>query len=159
MDNQQQLRQQLLNYLSARHAHAGFGDAISGLPVRLINQKLPNVPYSFWQLLEHMRITQNDIVDFIRNPGYKYKPWPKDYWPDGKQKADGKMWVKAVAQYKKDFADLNKIVSNPKTDLLAKIPHGEGQTILREVMLTIDHNAYHIGEFILLRRALKIWKS
>jgi hypothetical protein len=159
MENQQNFREQLLNYLTGRHAHASFDDALNGFPIKLINTKPANSPYTFWELLEHIRRTQNDIVDFIQNPNYKDKSWPQDYWPAKNKKADKKAWDKSVAGFKKDFAALVKIVKNPKTDLLAKIPHGQGQTIFREAILVIDHNAYHIGEFILMRRMMGIWKS
>src|SRR5579863_2947119 len=152
------MRRQLLNYIQDRHAHASFDEAIKAFPVKLINAKPEKIPYTFWALLEHIRISQNDILDFIQNPDYQDKDWPKDYWPSKKAKANKKIWDKTIAGYKKDLKALEKMFGNPKTDLLAKIPHGQGQTIFREALLVIDHNAYHIGEFILMRRALNIWK-
>jgi len=151
------LRQQLLNYLEGRHAHASLEDALKDFPLKMANIKPANVPYTFWALLEHIRITQNDIVEFIQNPNYKYKNWPKDYWPPMHKLADKIAWHKTIQACKKDLKVLKRIINNPKTDLLANIPHGEGQTIFREAMLVIDHNAYHLGEFILMRRSLNIW--
>ncbi len=159
METDQQLRKQLLDYLQGQHAHALLEDATKGFPIKLINEKPVNVPYSFWALLEHIRITQNDIVDFVQNPKYKYKDWPKDYWPTPNKLANKKTWDKSIKSFQKDFQTLIKIIKNPKTNLLAKIPHGEGQTIFREAMLVIDHNAYHIGEFVLMRRTMGEWKK
>ncbi len=157
MDTQQELKQQLLNYLEGEHAHKSLDGAVKGFPTGLMNTRHDGVPYTFWQLLEHIRITQNDVIEFIQNPKYKEKEWPKDYWP--KKDGDLKQWKLSIINYKKDLQELKKIVKNPKTDLLAKIPHGQGQTLLREAMLIVDHNAYHIGEFILMRRTLNIWES
>lgn len=159
MDSQLLLRKELLNYLKGRHAHALLEDAVKNFPDKMMNEKPQNVPFSFWALLEHIRISQNDVVDFVLHPDYQYKDWPNDYWPGSDKKATKKMWQKTLAEINKDFATLIKIVNNSKTDLLTKIPHGEGQTIFREAVLVIDHNAYHIGEFILMRRVMGIWKN
>lgn len=158
MENQNELRKQLLDYLDGRHAHALLEDAIKNFPLSAINKKPKNVPYSFWALLEHIRITQYDIVDFIQNSNYKELEWPKDYWPPKNKKATKIDWQKTINNLKKDFDTLKKIAKNPKADLLAKIAHSQGQTILREIILVVDHNSYHRGEFVVMRRTMRVWK-
>jgi hypothetical protein len=153
------LRKVLLDYLDRPRTHAPFAAAVKDLPTGFINKKLPNVPYTPWMLVEHIRRTQHDMIDFMRNKNYKGMAWPKDYWPDLKQKADRKMWNASVAEYEKEAKVLKAIVKNPKNDLLVRIPWGEGQTILREVMQIIDHTGYHVGELVALRRMMGIWKS
>ena len=157
MDSQKQFRQQILDYLSDAHAHAPFDQAVKGLPLSAVNKKLKGMPYSFWELLEHTRLSQNDIIEFVINPKYQDKAWPEDYWPS-KKPATKAMWDKSIKSFRSDLAMLIKLVKDPKTDLLAKIPHGQGQTILREVILIIDHNAYHVGEMVVLRRMMGLWK-
>ena len=151
------VRDHLISLLKGGNAHVKFEDAVKNFPVDKINTKTENVPYSAWELLEHMRITQYDILDFIRNPKYKEMEWPKDYWPSKSKKANAGDWKKSIALFWKDRKELEKIVANPKSDLYGKIPHGEGQTILREILLVADHNAYHLGEFVMMRRVLGLW--
>lgn len=158
MDKDNLLRNELVNYLEHPHTHGTLPDAVKNFPEKLMNEKPPNIPYSFWQLLEHIRVSQFDMVDFIRNPDYKEMKWPADYWPDDKQKATKKMWDDAVKKYEDDIQALKKIIEDPKTDLFAPIPHGTGQTILREALQIIDHAGYHIGQFIAMRRMVGEWK-
>ena len=158
MDTDNLLRKELVNYLEHPHTHGMLPDAVKNFPENLINEKPPNIPYSFWQLLEHIRVSQFDMVDFIRNPDYKEMKWPADYWPDDKQKATKKMWDEAVKKYEDDIQALKKIIEDPKTDLFAPIPHGTGQTIYREALQIIDHAGYHIGQFIVMRRMIGEWK-
>jgi hypothetical protein len=113
--------------------------------------------HSPWQLLEHLRLAQWDILDFSRNAKYQALKWPDDYWPKEKAPADEKAWDKSVRAFKKDLKEMCALVEDPKTDLFAKIPHGDGQTILREALLTADHNAYHVGQLVLVRRMLGAW--
>lgn len=152
-----ELKKALLDYLESPRTHAPFEAAVKDFPVALINKKLPGVPYTPWMLVEHIRRSQHDMVDFIRNKDYEGMEWPKDYWPDIKEKADKRMWAASATAFKKDAATLRAILKKPRTDLFAKIPWGEGQTVFREVMQIIDHNAYHIGELVLLRRAMGDW--
>jgi uncharacterized damage-inducible protein DinB len=158
MNNDQALRKALIDYLEHPHTHAPFMDAVKNFPEKLMNEKPNNLPYSFWQLLEHIRISQFDMIDFMHNPDYKEMEWPKDYWPTDSQKATAKMWNESVKKYEKDIETLKKIIEDPKLDMLAPIPHGQGQTILREVLQIIDHASYHIGEFIVMRRLTGEWK-
>ena len=153
------LRKELLDYLEHPRTHAPFAAAVKDFPVAFINKKLPKVPYTPWMLIEHIRVTQHDMVDFMRNKHYQELEWPKDYWPDPKQKADKNMWNASVKGYEDDMRALTAMVKNPKTDLLARIPWGDGQTIAREVIQVIDHAGYHTGELILFRRMMGAWKG
>lgn len=157
MDNEKAIRSHLLSLLQGGNAHVTFEDAVKGFPESRINERVEGIPYSAWQLLEHMRISQYDILDFVRNPKYKYMEWPKDYWPAKGKKATKGDWEKSIAMFKRDSRELQKIARDSKTDLYSKIPHGEGQTVFREILLVADHNAYHLGEFVVIRRALGIW--
>lgn len=136
-----------------------FREAVANFPLERINDLFPNGTYSAWALLEHLRITQWDILDFITNSDYEYREWPKEYWPAQGAKATIEDWHKTIADFEKDLKELVQIARDPKTDLYAKIPHGTGQTILREVLLVADHNAYHIGEFAIMRQVMKTWPA
>lgn len=134
-------------------------EAVKGFPKEHINKKAKNVPYTFWHLLEHVRITQWDILDFCVNPDYKYIKWPDDYWPKKEAMTDWKGWQKTIREFNRDLGKLKKLVKDPKTDFYKKIPRGEGQNILREILTVADHNAYHIGEFAILRQVENIWSK
>jgi hypothetical protein len=156
--NNKALRKELLNYLKAPHTHAPLAKAVANFPEAAMNKSPKGIPYTFWMLLEHVRITQHDMLHFIRNSSYTHLQWPKDYWPPKAQRATKAMWNKSIKEYAADLAALEKIVKDPKRDILKPIPWGEGQTIFREVMQVIDHAAYHTGEFVLMRRAIGKWK-
>ncbi len=153
------LREHLVKLLTGGHAHATFEQAVKGLPVELQGKVPKGAEHSPWQLLEHLRLAQWDILDFSRNPKYKSMKWPDDYWPKEKAPADEKAWDKSVRAFKKDLKELVALVEDGKTDLFAKIPHGDGQTILREALLVADHNAYHVGQLVLVRKMLGAWGS
>ena len=156
--NNQHLRQQLVNALSARQAHLLFESAIEGFPPDHYNAMPPNLPYSFWHLLEHLRITQADILDYIENPNYQYLKHPDDYWPPPDALADSAAWQLTIDAFLSDRAALVAIVLDPARDLMAQIPHGQpGHTILREILVIAAHNSYHIGEFGILRATLGLW--
>ena len=157
--NDAALREHLVNLLTAGHAHATFDQAVKGLPVELRGKVARGAEHTPWQLLEHLRIAQWDILEFSRNAKYQAPKWPDDYWPKSKAPADDKAWEKSVRAFRKDLKQLVALVEDPKTDLFAKIPHGEGQTILREALLVADHNAYHVGQLVLVRRLLGAWLS
>jgi hypothetical protein len=158
MNQDQALRQHLLNLLRVRQAHMTFEDAVAGFPPGFMNIQPPNVPYTPWHLLEHLRITQWDILDYMRNPHYQEMQWPDEYWPPREAQADQAAWDKTIRAFLRDLAAIEAIVKDPQTDLFAPIPHGyDGHTILREVMLVADHNAYHIGELGILRQVLGAW--
>lgn len=152
------LRQQLINLLSVQQAHMSFASAIDDFPEAHINTKPPQATYSFWHLIEHIRICQLDILDYIRNPQYIAPAFPEGYWPAVDAITDLAGWEQTCAQFERDLATLVAIVDDPVTDLFAQIPHGmPGHNILREVLIVADHNAYHIGELAVLRQTLDLW--
>jgi hypothetical protein len=153
------LREHLLELLKGGGAHAKFEDAIADLPDDLRGKKVQGLPYTFWMVLEHMRIAQWDILDFSINPKYKAMKWPDGYWPKTEAPTTDAAWNDSIKKFKKDLKAVQDLVANPKTDLYAKIPWGEGQTVLREALLVADHNAYHIGQLVTLRRLLGAWKE
>ena len=152
------LREHLARLLTWEDSHAGFDTAIDGIPPGFRGKTPTGVPYSLWQLLEHMRRAQHDILDFCKNPNYKELHWPDDYWPKTAAPASAKAWNDSVRKFQKDREALVKLAKDPKVDLTAKIPHGQGQTYLREIILAADHAAYHTGELVLVRKLLGIWK-
>jgi uncharacterized damage-inducible protein DinB len=157
MIDEKALRAQLVTLLDFKEAHVDFDRAVKGIPPRLRGQLPQGTEHSLWQLVEHLRITQADILEFCLTAKYKEKTWPEDYWPKTLGPRGAAAWTKAIAGYRRDRKAMQRLASNPKIDLLAKIPHGSGQTYLREVLLVADHNAYHIGQIIALRRRLGIW--
>jgi hypothetical protein len=152
------LREHLLNLLRGGHAHADFESAVRKLPAALRGKRPRGAEHSPWQLLEHLRIAQWDILEFSRDPQHQSPEWPTGYWPQKPAPPDEKAWDKSVRAFRRDLKALCDLVSDPKTDLFAKIPHGDGQTVLREALLAADHNAYHLGQLVLLRRLLGAWK-
>jgi uncharacterized damage-inducible protein DinB len=152
----QALRDQLARFLDWKEAHAGFDKAVDGLPPELRGKTPAGLPHSPWQILEHLRIAQHDILDFTINPAYEEKKWPDDYWPAAEPPTPT-AWDESVAAYRRDREALKTLVRDPKTDLYAKIPHGTGQTCLREVLLVADHASYHVGQLVLVRRLLGNW--
>jgi hypothetical protein len=152
------LRDHLVKLLRGGSAHLGFDEAIEGFPADLRGTKHQELPHTAWQILEHLRMAQWDILDFSRNPGYVAPKWPDDYWPETAAPPDDKSWDRSVDQFRQDLKAMQNLVADPKTDLYAKIPWGEGQTILREALLIADHNAYHVGQIVSLRQALGAWQ-
>ena len=139
-------------------AHIDFDAAVSGLSPQWRGAKAPGLPHTPWQLLEHMRIAQWDILDFCRNPKYKSMPWPESYWPKREAPRKGE-WEKSVRKFRADLAAMRKLVSDPSTSLDAPIRWGDGQTILREALLIADHTSYHLGQLVLVRKALGAWQE
>jgi hypothetical protein len=158
MNHDASLRQHLLSLLKGGNAHADFETAIKDLPVKVRGERPKGAEHSPWEVLEHLRITQSDILEFSRNPAHKSPDWPSGYWPTTQAPPDEKAWDKTVHNFRHDLKAMCDLVADESTDLYAKIPHGDGQTILREALLTADHNAYHLGELVLLRRLLGAWK-
>ncbi|MFQ5817633.1 MAG: DinB family protein [Terriglobia bacterium] len=146
-----------MNLLQSEGAHVAFEAVIAGLPAELRGVKPAGAPHTAWQLLEHLRICQWDILEFSRNPQYVSPAWPGGYWPARAVPPDEAAWEKSVKAFRADLNAMQKLVTDPKTDLFARIPHGTGQTILREVLLVADHNAYHLGQLVLLPRLLGAW--
>jgi hypothetical protein len=159
MIDESAVREQLARILAWEDAHVGFDKAVAGIPAELRGERPANLPYSAWQLVEHLRITQRDILDFCRNPKYQEINWPDDYWPTSSEPPSDKAWNESITQFRADRQALQDLARDAKVDLMASIPHGSGQTYLRELVLVADHTAYHVGELVLLRRLLGIWKS
>jgi hypothetical protein len=151
------VRTQLAKALDWGEAHADFDKAVHGFPVRLRGRKVRGLPYTAWQLLEHLRIAQHDILDFSTNPDYVAIKWPDDYWPKAAAPPNARAWNTSVAAFRRDRAALQKLAADPRVSLSKRIPHGQGQTVLRELLLILDHNAYHVAELIVLRRLLGAW--
>jgi len=152
------LREHVVKLLKGGEAHADFAVAIADFPGEVRGKTPKGAEHSPWQLLEHMRIALEDLVDFSTNPGYKAHEWPKDYWPEEDAPPDPKAWDRSVHAYCQALEAMSKLVEDPGTDLFARIPHGDGQTILREALVAADHNSYHLGQIVLLRRLLGVWK-
>jgi uncharacterized damage-inducible protein DinB len=153
------LRQHLLDLLRGRNAHADFDTVVADFPSRMRGVKPPGAPHTAWQLLEHMRIAQSDILEFSRDGKHKSPPWPEGYWPKTEAPPSAASWNNSLRSFRADLKATAKLVADKKTDLFAQIPHGTGQTILREVLLVADHNSYHLGQLVLLRRLLGTWKA
>jgi hypothetical protein len=152
------VREQLVKLLSWEDAHLGFDAAVAGIPPALRGTAPSGLPYSPWQLVEHLRITQHDILDFCRNPDYEEMSWPKDYWPKTASPPSAKAWDESLSGFRKDRSELEKLARDESVDLESPIPHGTGQTYLRELVLVADHTAYHLGELVVVRRLLGVWK-
>ncbi len=152
------LRQLIVDFLTGPHAHGTFDDAIADWPVELRGTRAESLPHTGWQLLEHLRISQFDILDFSRSADHVSPEWPEGYWPDQEAPPDKAAWTESVRLFQGDLAAISHLVRDPATDLFAKIPWGKGQTILREALLVIDHNAYHVGQLVTLRQGLGAWR-
>jgi hypothetical protein len=158
MDSDSILREQLLAFLRGGQAYAPFNHIVADFPEDAMNTCPPNAPYTPWHLLEHIRRTQNDILEFIRDPKYVSPEWPVGYWPTRDEQADRTRWQETLGLFRKDLADLEAMLQDPATDLTAPIPHAPTYTILREILVVGDHNSYHLGEFSILRQVMNTWK-
>jgi len=156
-DENKALREHLLYLLRGGGAHLNFDAAVASFPAKLRGAKPAGLPHTAWSLLEHMRIAQWDILNFCRNPKYKELSFPSDYWPRQDSPPSAAAWDKSVKAFRADLKGTEKLVADKSTDLFALIPHGSGQTILREALLVADHNAYHLGQLVTLRRLLGAW--
>jgi hypothetical protein len=150
------LRERVLALLSSGEAHADFDAAIGDWPLQLAGVKVANFPHTAWMLLEHMRIAQSDIIEFSRNPKHVSPKWPEGYWPAAEAPANEKAWTTSISEFKKDLRTMEQLAANPKSDLYAKLPWGDGQTLLREALLLADHNSYHLGQLVMLRKCMGI---
>jgi hypothetical protein len=152
------VRDQVISLLRGGNAHVTFEEAVERIPPKLRGVKPEGAEHTAWQLLEHMRIAQSDILEFSRNPKHVSPGWPEGYWPKTAKPPSDAAWKKSIAAIKKDRDAMVKLINNPKTDLYEKISHGTGQNILREALLIADHNAYHLGQLVLLERLLGAWE-
>jgi hypothetical protein len=150
------MREQLIALLRGGNAHMSFADAVSGFPLKEINRRPPNASYTIWHLLEHMRIAQWDILEFMRNPNYVSPEFPAGYWPKADEMATTAQWKKTIKEFNTNLKEIEALVSNQKTDLLDPIPHAKDYSIFREILLVADHNAYHVSEIVAIRRLLNL---
>jgi len=158
METEKLLRKHLIKLLEGGAAHTTFDDAVAHLPAALQGKIPKSAEHSPWQLLEHLRIAQWDILEFAINPKHKSPEWPEGYWPKIAEPPDEKAWHKSVQAFRNDMTRFTKLLADDSTDLFATIPHGDEQTILRQALLAADHNAYHLGQLVLVRRLLGAWK-
>ena len=153
------LQQHLINLLNFEGAHVGFDEAVRGLSDQLRGKKAKGFPHTAWQLVEHMRIAQWDILEFSRNSKQVSPKWPDGYWPGSSAPANEVAWKKSIAAFRNDLEQIKKLVGEAdEQQLYARIPHGDGQTLLREALLIADHNSYHLGQMVMLRKMLGAWK-
>lgn len=152
-------REQILALLRGGNAHMPFDEAVADFPLDRINERPPNVPYSPWQLLEHIRIAQQDILEFTRDPGWVSPSWPEGHWPAPDEQAGPARWTATINAIRRDLEAMQALVADPANNLTADLPHAPGYTLLREALLVADHNAYHIGEFAILRQIMGTWPS
>jgi DinB superfamily len=157
--NDRALRDHVLYLLRGGGAHVDFEKAIAGLAPEHRGAKGSGVPFTPWRLLEHMRLAQWDILEFSRNPKHVSPAFPDGYWPPADAPPEAQAWERSVADFRSDLKAMESLVANPKTDLCARIPHRDDQTILREALLVADHNAYHLGQLVMLRRLLGSWQD
>lgn len=157
MEQDELIRKNLLVSLQGRNAHLSFEEAVKNFPEGQINKKISGATYSCWELVEHMRIAQWDILEFTRNPDYTSPPWPKGYWP--KEKGDLVQWERTVNHFLMDRKALEDLVQDSTIDLYSPIPHAPDYTIFREIVLVIDHNSYHLGQLVIMRKVLGIWPA
>ena len=158
MDSIAALRAHIAKALDWQEAHVGFEKVVEGMPPELRGRRPEGVPYSAWQLLEHMRRTQHDILEFCRNPNYVEPRWPDDYWPATDAPPSSAAWDESIAAFRRERDALKLVATDATVDLFATIPHGSGQTYLRELLLIADHNAYHLGQLVAVRRLLGAWE-
>lgn len=151
------LRTHVLELLEGGHAHLDFDAAVADLPEALRGAKPSGLPHTPWRLVEHMRIAQWDILEFTRDRRHVSPAFPRGYWPQGDAPPDPGDWDRSLAAFRADLKAMHDLVADPATDLLAPIPHGQGQTILREALLVADHNSYHLGQLVVVRRLLDAW--
>ena len=156
-DHDQLLREHVIYLLDGGGAHAKFDDVVKDFPANLRGKKPAGLPHTPWMLLEHMRLAQWDILEFSRNAKHESPEWPEGYWPKSEAPANAAAWETSIRHFRKDLKAMSDLVEDPKTDLFAKIPGGDGQTILREALLVADHNAYHLGQLVDAKRALGAW--
>jgi DinB family protein len=153
--NDQALRKHVLSLLSGRNAHIGFEGFVKDFPAAACGQIISGLPYTAWQVLEHMRIAQWDILEFSRDAAHVSPKFPEGYWPSPEEPGNVALWNETVEKSRADMKQMEALVADPATDLFAKIPHGKGQTVLREALLIADHNAYHLGALAVMGRILK----
>lgn len=159
MAGDQAVREQVVALLRGGQAHMTFDEAVADFPMEQINEMIPQGSYTPWHLLEHLRFTQWDILEFMTNSEYREPKWPDEYWPPREATATAEQWRQTIEAFRSDLARLEQMALDPAVDLDARIPWGDGQIMLREFLLVADHNAYHIGEFAILRQVMGTWPA
>jgi hypothetical protein len=154
-NNDKSLREHLVSLLRGGNAHISFEDFVADFPVKACGRKIEGLPYTPWQVLEHLRIAQWDILEFCRDAKHVSPKWPEGYWPKPDNLGSEQLWKETVEKFRHDLKQIEELVANPATDLFSRIPHGSGQTILREALLVADHNAYHLGALAVMSRLVK----
>lgn len=157
--SEEPLRAQLVRLLTWGDAHVDFAAAVQGIPAELRGRRPPGLPHSPWEILEHLRLAQRDILEFCRDPRYTEPKWPDEYWPGSAEPPDDDAWDRAVARFLEDREALASLARDATLDLFGAVPQGTGQTYLRELLLVADHNAYHLGELVAVRRLLDAWPA
>jgi uncharacterized damage-inducible protein DinB len=152
MDNTRTLRENLVSFMEGEHAHTDLASTLKDFPLDRINKKVPNLAHTAWHLLYHLRVAQWDILEFIKNPHHVSPDFPSGYWPDPEKPADTRKWHETFKAFYEDLESMKKLITDEHKDLFEPIPHGSGQTTLREALLIIDHNSYHIGQMNILRK-------
>ena len=155
----QALREHLLYLLKGGGAHATFADVITDFPENLRGKRVSGLPYTAWMLLEHMRIAQWDILEFSRDPEHVSPEFEAGYWPKTEAPPDAAAWAESITKFQTDLKRMQALVEDAKSDLYAPLPWGDGQTVLREALLVADHNSYHLGQLVTVRRLLGAWKE
>jgi hypothetical protein len=157
IDQDKLLRKHLRKLLNWEDAHVNFDTALDGIPHRVRGAVPEGLPYSPWQLIEHLRLTQRDILEFCRNPEY-VEPAPESYWPSSATPPTTQAWEESIAAFRRDRDKLKQLAGDTTVNLFDQIPHGNGQTYIRELLLVADHNAYHVAQLVAVRRCLGVWK-
>jgi hypothetical protein len=138
-------------------AHMGVDEAVADFPVKAINTRAPNVPYSFWHILEHIRIAQWDLLEYVANPKHVSPGWPEGYWPAPEATTDAAGWKRTIAAIRKDLTRMDQLLADPKVDVFAPVPFANGKSVMRCAFLALDHNSWHLGEFAILRQTMRLW--
>ena len=155
IDHDKVLREHLVSLLRGGNAHLSFDDFVAGFPTASCGQRIEGLPYTAWQVLEHIRIAQWDILEFCRDAKHVSPEWPEGYWPKPEEAGNEELWKETIEKFRHDLKQMEDLVADPATDIFAKIPHGSGQTILREALLIADHNGYHLGALVVMGRLVK----
>lgn len=157
MTSEKTVRKLLLEQLEGRNAHVDFDQAVQGLTYKQVGINVEGIPHTIWQLIEHIRIAQADILEFCKNPDYEELNWPDDYWPQAAEPESKDELEQSIQDVRDGIEEMREMIRDPEKDLQKSFPHGDGQTLFREAMLIVDHNAYHIGQIVLIRRLLGSW--
>ena len=157
MASHKTVRELLIEQLSGKNAHVDFDQAVQGLTYKQTGIKVERVPHTIWELIEHIRIAQADILEFCQNPNYEELDWPADYWPENRSPESEQALETSIQKVRDGLEEMREIIRDAEKDLQEPLAHGSGQTLFREAMLIVDHNAYHIGQIVLIRRLLGSW--